>query len=190
MLRNGPCAGALGGLQITDILEWEMRLTIEGAALNKCALMIAAMVLAAGLTPTGASAQAHPDIAPVVAEAQPLVIKNDRGGLLRTRMKQLAVLRRESRPVEIRGRVCFSTCTMFLGLPETCVSPNTTFGFHGPSSYGRRLDHATFERASEIIASHYPPVLKNWYMKKGRHRIWALYRVSGSNLIALGVPSC
>lgn len=167
-----------------------MRLSIKTAARKACVLMIAAVATAAILAPKTSDAQPRQSIEAVSLEPEPLVVRNDRGGLLRTRMKQLAMLRRESRPVEIRGRVCYSTCTMFLGLPETCVSPNTTFGFHGPSSFGRRLDNATFERASEIIASHYPPVLKNWYMTKARHRIWALYRVSGSNLIALGVPSC
>ncbi len=79
---------------------------------------------------------------------------------------------------------------MFLGLPQMCVSPDTIFGFHGPSSYGQPLDPEVFERASNIIADHYPDVLKDWYMTTARHSLTGLYRVSGKELIRLGVAAC
>ncbi len=63
----------------------------------------------------------------------PLVIKNDRGGYIMDRLREIRNLRRSGQAVEIRGRVCFSTCTMLLDLPQTCVSPQTTFGFHAPT---------------------------------------------------------
>jgi hypothetical protein len=121
---------------------------------------------------------------------EPLVVRNDRGGLLRERLRQIGQLRQQSRPVEIRGAVCFSTCTMFLGLPDTCISPQTTFGFHGPSSYGRALDADTFNRASRVIASHYPAELKTWYMDKARFKIRSIYRVKGEQIIRMGVRAC
>jgi len=117
-------------------------------------------------------------------------VRNDRGGLLIERLRELRELRRSQRPVRVVGNLCYSTCTLFLGLPNTCVSPDTVFGFHGPSSYGRPLKPDTFERASSIIANHYPAPLKNWYMEKGRKRLNGMYYIRGANIIAMGVPSC
>lgn len=121
---------------------------------------------------------------------QAKTVLNDRGGLLIERLLEVRELRRNQRPVRVMGRVCYSTCTLFLGLQNTCVSPDTVFGFHGPSSYGTPLEPATFERASVIIASHYPGPLKNWYMEKGRKKLDGLYFISGANIIDMGVPSC
>nr|WP_317056585.1 hypothetical protein [Roseovarius sp. W115] len=123
-------------------------------------------------------------------ENKPLVVRNDRGGELKKRLHQLSELRQSGRPVEIRGGVCFSTCTMFLSLPQTCVLPRTTFGFHGPSSYGRPLAPKVFEEASHVIADHYPPALRRWYLETGRYRIRTLYRIRGAKLIELGVQAC
>ena len=130
--------------------------------------------------------------APALADAQsvPLVVDNDRGGSLRARIAEIRALRDSGQPVRIMGRICYSTCTMYLGLPQTCVSPQTTFGFHGPSSYGRPLDPAVFQRASELIRDHYPVPLRQWYMDTARHRISGLYRVSGAEMIRLGVSPC
>lgn len=117
-------------------------------------------------------------------------ISNDRGGLLRDRIAELQELRRTGQQVRISGDICYSTCTMFLGLPQTCVSPATTFGFHGPSSYGRPLDPTVFEEASRVMADHYPDVLKTWYLETGRYEIVALYRFRGSDIIKMGIQSC
>lgn len=122
--------------------------------------------------------------------ADPLVVNNDRGGLLRDRLVQIRQLRNQNRPVRIQGNICYSTCTMFIGLANTCVSPNTRFGFHGPSSYGRALDPVTFNRASEIIADHYPPALRTWYMEEARFSIRSVRRIRGSTLIDMGVQAC
>jgi hypothetical protein len=117
-------------------------------------------------------------------------ISNDRGGLLRDRILELQQLRQTGQNVRITGNICYSTCTMFLALPQTCISPQTTFGFHGPSSYGAPLDPAIFEEASQIMAAHYPDVLKDWYMKTGRHEIVDVYRFKGSDIIRMGIASC
>ena len=146
---------------------------------------IAAVTMALWIAPERTLAQTQISYA-----SEPLVVLNDRGGLLRERLRQIGQLRQQRRQVEIRGAVCFSTCTMFLGLPNTCISPNTTFGFHGPSSYGRALDPATFNRASKVIASFYPAPLKAWYMETARFKIRSMSRVKGSHIIDMGVPAC
>ncbi|WP_158979967.1 hypothetical protein [Parasedimentitalea maritima] len=124
------------------------------------------------------------------ASVQPYVIDNDRGGTVRDRLREIDTLRTTGQPVEIRGQICYSTCTMLLGLPQTCVSPGTVFGFHGPSRSGKRLKPEEFEYYSQLIAEHYPETLRNWYMKKGRKRIRGIYRMSGTEIIRMGVKAC
>lgn len=119
-----------------------------------------------------------------------LVVGNDRGGFLHDRLLELENLERNGVQVRIRGRVCFSTCTMFLGLPGTCVDPDTIFGFHGPSRGGRRLPQKDFDYFSRVMADYYPEPLKSWFMDKGRNRITGVYRIKGSEIIQMGVPAC
>ncbi|MEL6808595.1 MAG: hypothetical protein AAFO97_12530 [Pseudomonadota bacterium] len=148
-------------------------------------LVVCGLAIGTANLPTKGVAQTQVSLA-----TDPLVVRNDRGGLLRDRLRQIRQLRAERRPVEIRGAVCFSTCTMLIGLPNTCVSPNTTFGFHGPSSYGRPLDPETFNYASEVISSYYPAPLQNWYMETARFKIIRISRVKGAQLIEMGVRAC
>ncbi|MEM6308581.1 MAG: hypothetical protein AAF754_00920 [Pseudomonadota bacterium] len=119
-----------------------------------------------------------------------MIIGDDRGGLLTDRLHQMRRLLIRSQPVEIRGDVCFSTCTMLLGLPNVCVSPKTAFGFHGPSRSGQALDGDTFETASQIIAGFYPVPLRAWYLSTARHQIQGVALRSGQELIAMGVKTC
>lgn len=120
----------------------------------------------------------------------PLVIQDDFGGFLLARLAELKELRDSGRRVEIRGEVCYSTCTLFLSLPNTCISPDTQFGFHGPSKSGRRLSPGNFDHYSRVIAGHYPKRLSNWYMRKGRNRIDGVYKMSGARIIRMGIQSC
>lgn len=129
---------------------------------------------------------AQPPMQPTIA----LVVGNDRGGLITDRLQQMRQLLIQSQPVEIRGDVCYSTCTMLLGLPDVCVSPQTAFGFHGPSESGRILDTATFETASQIIAGFYPSALRDWYLSSARYQIENVTQRSGADLIAMGVKPC
>lgn len=85
-----------------------------------------------------------------------------------------------------------SACTMYLDLSNMCVSRNVTFGFHGPSSkyYGVALPPAEFERWSRVMANHYPQPLRNWYMQTGRNITVGFYKMSGRDLIRMGIPEC
>jgi len=144
---------------------------------------VLALALGTFLSVQTAQAQVYP-------QSRALVVGNDRGGLLTDRIKQIASLRRTGQPVRITGNVCFSTCTMLLALPQTCISSRTTFGFHGPSSYGRALEPARFNHASAIIANHYPEQLKTWYMNKARYKIRSVSRVKATELIKMGIRQC
>jgi len=119
-----------------------------------------------------------------------LVIGNDNGGVVRKRAEEIRVIASRGTRVEIRGSYCNSTCTMYLGAPDVCVSARTTFGFHGPSHHGASLSPRDYEYWSRVIAAHYPRVLRDWYMTKGRKTINDYYQISGAELIRLGVPQC
>lgn len=120
----------------------------------------------------------------------PLVVQNDVGGALRARISAVETLRQTAQPVWIVGDVCYSTCTLYIGLAETCVTAETEFGFHGPSAHGKPLDAATFERASRLIAAYYPEPIRNWYLTTARHEISGLFKVKGKVLINLGIAAC
>ncbi|MEL6806833.1 MAG: hypothetical protein AAFO97_03545 [Pseudomonadota bacterium] len=189
------------GTILSSVRQWASSSTGAGAGtalkhaeprrLRTCkggvrALLVATALAVSGFAMSG-DAQAAPDVG---YDSAPLVVLNDRGGLLLTRLRQMGKLRAESRPVQIRGGICYSTCTMLMGLPNACISPTTVFGFHGPSSYGRTLDQATFERASAVIASYYPEPLQEWYMNDARYTINGVRRVRGETIINMGVASC
>ena len=143
-------------------------------------VLLAAMSLAGPGTAQAADA----------SRAGAYVVNNDRGGFIRNRLIELRNLRASGRRVEIRGNICYSTCTMLLGLPQTCISPDTTFGFHGPSKMGLRLKPKQFEYFSQVIAQYYPAPLQSWYMSTGRNRINGVHRIRGSEIIRMGIRAC
>ncbi|MEP2718486.1 hypothetical protein [Pseudophaeobacter sp.] len=154
------------------------------------ALSFAGLRKIATVATLGLSTLLVPVTAAEAAQRGTYVVGNDRGGYLHDRLIELGNLQRNGTRVQIRGRVCYSTCTMFLGLAGTCVDPNTTFGFHGPSKSGRRLSPQKFDYFSQVMANYYPPQLRDWFMREGRHRIAGVYKMKGTELIRMGVRSC
>jgi|GEM_PF-662264 hypothetical protein len=149
-------------------------------------LVLAAAVMTASFA-TVPQAQAQSQF---LAAQNTLIVRNDPGGVIGTRAQEIETLRAQGIRVELRGEVCLSSCTMYLGLRNTCVFRGTTFGFHGPSYYGVKLNANDFEYWSQVIAANYPPKLREWYMATGRYKITDYYRIKGAELIRLGVPEC
>lgn len=141
-----------------------------------------------GLPLSGGPATAQPVIAAAHSPA-PIVVGNDLGGDVGARANRIAALAATGRPVEIRGAACYSACTLYLGLPGTCISRKTQFGFHRPSFYGAALPPEKFEFWSQVIAAHYPPALREWYLREGRFSA-RLRKISGGALIAMGLREC
>lgn len=129
-------------------------------------------------------------VLPATAAPAALVVRDDRGGAVLTRAVEIRDLRLSRRDVRIVGSICYSSCTMLLGLPGACVSPQTVFGFHGPSRSGAALDPVRFEQASRLIAMHYPPALRRWYMETARYETRGLHKLRGADLIRIGVRAC
>ncbi len=118
------------------------------------------------------------------------VIQNDRGGFIGARAVEIAAINAKSTRIELRGRICYSSCTMYLGVDDVCVSPNTSFGFHGPSRHGRALPPSEFDHWSNVMANHYNAALKDWFLRDARHIISGYKRISGAQLIAMGYQTC
>lgn len=119
-----------------------------------------------------------------------IVVKNDRGGSVRRRWAEIQKINQLGQRVEIRGRVCLSSCTMYLAAHDVCVSSRTTFGFHGPHRFGAKLTSVEFEEWSQFIAGHYPTPVRSWYMHTARYKTYNPARLTGAELIRLGVPRC
>lgn len=86
----------------------------------------------------------------------------------------------------ILGQHCYSSCTLYLSLDSTCISPMTIFGFHGPEKPGSRIGAAEFENVSRFIASYYPAPLQDWYLKFARYKRNGVLKISGQKLIDMG----
>lgn len=128
--------------------------------------------------------------APVAAQSA-LIVRSDLGGSVEDRLSLIADLRNEGRRVEIRGQ-CASACTMYLGLPNSCVSRASQLGFHGPQSqfYGISLPPDQFEYWSRVMASNYPGPIAQWFMAEARQTTMGLITISGSQAIAMGAQAC
>lgn len=149
-------------------------------------LCVTALALMASLAPSLTLAQSSA----ATSSSAIMIIGNDQGGLVSRRAAEISRILAQGTHVEIRGQVCYSACTMYLGMPDTCVLPQTSFGFHGPSHYGRQLSARDFEYWSQVIASHYPAPLRSWYLAEGRTRISDYFTITGTELIRLGVRQC
>ncbi|CUH66488.1 hypothetical protein TL5118_01781 [Thalassovita autumnalis] len=130
-------------------------------------------------------------VTPVSAAPTVLHIHNDPGGSLPARLQDLQRLRQSGQRVEIRRGYCNSACTLYLGLPDTCISVHARFGFHGPqlATRGLKMLPTDFERWSQTMADHYPPALRRWFLSTARHST-TLITLSGEQLINMGVTRC
>ncbi|MGO4855105.1 hypothetical protein [Phaeovulum sp. W22_SRMD_FR3] len=118
-------------------------------------------------------------------------VSKDPGGSVAERVAEINRLRAQGARVEIAGG-CWSSCTMYLGLPNTCVTRAAVLGFHGPSSamYGIGLPSAEFERSSKQMASYYPEPIRSWFLREGRMITVGFTKFSGRDLIRMGVREC
>jgi hypothetical protein len=121
---------------------------------------------------------------------QIIVVGNDRGGLIGERARTLEWINASRAQVEIRGGICYSACTMYLGAENVCISPATVFGFHGPSRRGRALPASEFEHWSKVMAHYYPDGLRQWFLQTARYSGSSVMQVNGSDLIKAGYASC
>ena len=127
---------------------------------------------------------------PAIAQTSAaIVVRSDRGGMLGQRSQEIRKLRAAGQRVELRG-TCLSACTMYLSLPNVCVSASAVFGFHGPTRNGQSLPPDEFNHWSELMASNYREPLRSWFLTKARYRTSGYYKLSGAELIRMGYSPC
>lgn len=120
-----------------------------------------------------------------------ITVRNDKGGSLQERLNQIATLRETNEPVRITG-YCASACTMYLGLPNACVTRSARLAFHGPQTqfYGVGLTATDFEQWSRVIADQYPPRVRAAYLRDWRYTTVGTIEISGTEAIRMGVREC
>jgi hypothetical protein len=123
--------------------------------------------------------------------ASALDIRNDLGGAVSSRIAKVEQLRAAGIQVRILG-TCVSACTLYLGLPNTCVAISARLGFHGPSTRLKSipLPRQEFERISRQMATYYPSKIRKWFMSQARMRTGSYYTISGAQAIAMGARPC
>ena len=84
-------------------------------------------------------------------------IDADGGGDIVAYTQRYDKLYRDNVRVVIRGN-CYSSCTMALGYPNTCLEPNAVLGFHpGYVPYLLGLAHYTISDAgTQVMRDRYP----------------------------------
>lgn len=119
-----------------------------------------------------------------------MIVGNDSGGLVYDRIREVKRLIADKIEIRVTGRHCYSSCTLYLRSPYTCVAPYTKFGFHGPSLSGKPLEPEAADMWRQAIAAHYPAPLAKWYLSGPaellvRHRV-----ILGRNLEEHGIKIC
>jgi hypothetical protein len=123
-------------------------------------------------------------------QAATVIVQNDRGGAIGERLLSINRANANGTRFELRGRICYSSCTLYLGADHLCIDADTVFGFHGPSRHGHPLPPKEFEHWSQVMAAQYRAPLQDWFLRTARHRIMGYYRLKGAQLIAMGYPQC
>ncbi|WP_299361759.1 hypothetical protein [uncultured Paracoccus sp.] len=138
-----------------------------GAGLVLALGMAVAGCVATVPPPTGATA--HPLPSPSAAATntataraptgKPIVILNDKGGNVLQAMARREELQRSGRPVEVRG-YCRSACTIYITLPNACLGPGATVGFHAPRLPGTSIVPPIVD---QLMAQYYRSgILRRW----------------------------
>ncbi|SFJ56532.1 hypothetical protein [Celeribacter neptunius] len=177
-----------GKLWNTNKLYGLAQVTLRAAGI---AAILLAPNTAQAAKPRSTQEQSQQQDAAAIASSIPYIVPTDYGGSVKKRLSDIYALRKSARKVEITGAACMSSCTMLLGLENTCVDPKTVFGFHGPSRNGQPLEPALFDQVSKIISRHYPAELQVWYMTVARYNLSGINTMTGAELIRLGAArSC
>lgn len=76
---------------------------------------------------------------PAAAQQRQIInIDNDKGGNVMEAIQRRNALQASGKRVQIRG-YCRSACTIYLTLPNACLGPNASVGFHAPRIPGTSI---------------------------------------------------
>lgn len=153
-----------------------------------CVTALVAATLSTACVPSTEAAPLRQSAAAPPAKAQlaarpagePIVILNDRGGNVLQAISRREQLQRSGRPIEVRG-YCRSACTIYISLPNACLGPGATVGFHAP-----RLPNTTFipPLVDEIVAPYYRNGIRRMWMSEWRHSL-KMVKISAQEFVRL-----
>lgn len=120
-----------------------------------------------------------------------VIVGNHKGGFVFGISSDVQDINRLGLPVRITGKDCISSCTIFLGARDVCISPETRFGFHKPSPAPGtgRMTQVRLAGVNHTITSHYLPALKRWWDSNAGKSKRIVY-LSGAELIRIGYRPC
>lgn len=98
----------------------------------------------------------------LIVSANAKTIHNDPGGFVIDYAKEANRLAKTGEKVIIDGK-CYSACTLFLSLPNACVTLRSRLGFHSGEGAPKRV----IEYANKLVMATYPPKVRAWIKKKG-----------------------
>ena len=156
------------------------------AILARRVVLAALVALPACAAPTGPIPPAIATTAPVASlpaappAAEPIVIHNNRGGNVVQMIARRQELEASGRPVRITG-LCNSACTMLVTLPNACLDPNASVGFHAPRLPGTEIIPPIVD---QLMAMHYRGgILRRWNAE-WRHSL-KIQSISAREYVAL-----
>lgn len=113
-------------------------------------------------------------------QGAPIVILNDKGGNVLQMAQRRQKLIASGRRVEIRG-YCRSACTMLITMPNACLGPKATVGFHAPRIPGTTIIPPIVD---QVMASYYRNgILKKWN-NEWKHSL-SMHKISARQYVKL-----
>lgn len=114
-----------------------------------------------------------------------LTVWYDVGWHIDFRKEEISKILSEGVQVEITGNMCYSACTLYLGLPHLCIDANTKFWFHGPINMttGKPLSHNNFEKVTHEVADYFPAPLKTLFLEDWRYKYDGYHVIKWNDLI-------
>ena len=119
-----------------------------------------------------------------------IVIRNDPGGQVLPRVREIARINAAEAPVRISGRDCASSCTLYLGARRVCTEPDVLFRFHGPSVHGRPLEPDYHAKIVAIMARHYPDRIRTWFLSGPSRETVGTVNLTAAEVHRQGIPYC
>lgn len=143
------------------------------------AVTLPSVTLPAVTRPGARPAAPAPAAAPAAPQG-PIVIRDNRGGNVVQMMAYRQQLAASGRPVEIRG-LCNSACTMLVTLPNACLAPDATVGFHAPRLPNTQVIPPIVD---QLMATTYRNGIRARWFNEWRHSL-SIQSITAREYVAL-----
>lgn len=163
--------------KLTPFRPASLRLPSPAGALLATALLALAACIptVAPLAPVTTSSPA-----PQSSGQEPVVILNNRGGNVLQAVQRRNQLARWGGPVEVRG-YCGSACTLFITLPNACLDPLGSVGFHAPRIPGTTIIP---QGVDQIMGSFYRNGIRQRWDAEWKHSL-DIKKISAAEYVRL-----